>query len=174
MRTPGELVASVRHLASLPASFQRVKQVLDDPRGSGTQLAELIACDPGMSAAVLRVVNSAYFGIPGGVETVSHALWVLGMQRVHDIVLATSLATTFRGIPAAQMDMERYWRASVLRSVAARGAARLHGITDLERLLVEGLLADIGHLVMYLIPALAEQAGASPPRNRPLKPSGGH
>ena len=149
MSTPQELVACVEKLASLPAVYHRIRDLLDDPDSSMFELAEAVSSDTAITARVLRVVNSVLYGFPGKVETVSRAVNLMGMQQVHDLVLSTLVVAAFSGIRPARMHMGRFWSDSVLRGLAARAAARQLGMGDPERMFVEGLLADIGHLVMF-------------------------
>ena len=149
MPTALEIVTDIDRLASMPAVYHRVKQVIDDPNGSMGRLAEAMATDPAMTARILRIVNSPYYGYPGHIDTISRALSILGMQQVHDLVLAWAISATFVGIRPALMSMDSYWRNSVARAVAARQLAKRARFVNTERLFVEGLLSNIGHLVMY-------------------------
>jgi HD-like signal output (HDOD) protein len=149
MQSAQELVAGTVKLVTLPAVYLRVRHVVADPSTTLHDLTESVSADPGLSLRFLRIVNSAYFGLPRQVHTISHALSLLGMQQVHDIVLAASVATAFSGIEARQMSVSRFWF-----KCAKRG-----GSTDSERLFVLGLLSEIGHLVMYQrVPAQALEA----------------
>ncbi len=151
MSTPQELVACVEKLASLPAVYHRIRDLLDDPDSSVLELSEAVSSDVAITARVLRVVNSVLYGFPGKVETVSRAVNLMGMQQVHDLVLSTLVVSAFNGIRPVRMHMGRFWSDSVFRGLAARAAARRLGTGDPERMFVEGLLADIGHLVMFQV-----------------------
>jgi HD-like signal output (HDOD) protein len=157
--TAQELALRTTELVTLPAIYHRVKEVFDDPEGSVLDLAKVVVADPGITMRVLRVVNSVFYGFPGKVETMSRAVSVLGMQQVHDIVLATTVTAVFSGMRPERMDVTRFWRASAMRGLLSRAAAKSCGLLDAERLFVGGLLADIGHMVMYMhAPKQAEQA----------------
>ena len=151
MSTPQELVACIEKLASLPAVYHRIRDLLDDPDSSVLELAEAVSGDAAITARVLRVVNSVLYGFPGKVETVSRAVNLMGMQQIHDLVLSTLVVAAFNGIRPARMHMGRFWNDSVFRGLVARAAARRLGMGDPERMFVEGLLADIGHLVMFQV-----------------------
>ena len=60
-----------------------------------SDLAKAISIDPAMTARVLRVVNSAFYGFPREIETITRAVSILGMQSIHDMVLATSVTSVF-------------------------------------------------------------------------------
>jgi len=170
MLTAIDIVAQTERLASLPAAYLRVKRVIDDPNGSIAQVAAAMATDPAMTARILRVVNSPFFGFPGRIETVTRALNILGMQQVHDAVLAWAISSAFADVRSSVVPMAAFWRNSVVRALAARQLARRARFVDAERLFVEGLLSDIGHLAMYAqVPDLAIQAMEASRRSaRPL------
>jgi HD-like signal output (HDOD) protein len=157
--TANDLVSAGVKLVTLPGIYLQVKRVIDDPETSPQDLTRVLTTDPGMSARVLRLVNSAFWGFGGQIETVSRAVTLLGMLHVHDIVLATSVAVAFKGITPVRMDVPRFWRHSVFRALAANALARKAELSDMERVFVEGLLSDIGHMVLFQrVPELAAQA----------------
>lgn len=154
-----DMVAGIEELASLPAVYHQVRGVLDDPDSSINELSNVVSADAAITVRLLHVVNSVYFGLMSRVDTVSRAVSVLGMQQVHDIVLATSVSSMFKGMSPANMNMTRFWSNSVMRALIARTGAEMVRAGDLERYFVGGLLADLGHLVLYQVePMLAEQA----------------
>jgi HD-like signal output (HDOD) protein len=170
MSTVWEQVTAGAKLISLPDLYIRLRAVLNDPDFSMGDVAEVIGKDPGMTARLLRMVNSAFFGLSANIETVTRATSLLGTQQVHDLVLATSVAETFQGISSDRVDMNGFWRRSVRCGVAARLLAESCNVLDSERLFVAGLLRETGHLIMYqTVPELAlaamEQAAE---REQPL------
>jgi HD-like signal output (HDOD) protein len=159
MHSAQELVANIETLTSLPSVYVRIREQLDSPAGSITEVARLLSADPALTARLLHVVNSAFYGYGGQIDTVHRAVTVLGLQQVHDLVLAVSVASVFAGISPAHLDMSRFWRSSVMCGLASREIGRGNGLPTAERLFVVGLLADLGHLVMYqAIPSLAQEA----------------
>ncbi len=144
-----DLIASSIELLTLPEVFLRVKAIVEDPDTTALDLARVIAADPAMTARVLKLVNSAFLGVRGRVESVSRAVSLLGMFQVHDLVLASSVATTFERIDPKQVDVAGFWKHSVYRGLAATALARSGRLVDLGRVFTEGLLSDIGHMVMY-------------------------
>lgn len=159
MHSAQELVTNVVALASLPSVYLRVRDELDAPNGSTAAVAHAIGADPALSANLLRLVNSAFYGYGGKIDTITRAVTVLGIQQVHDLVLAASVSATFSVFAPRYLDMPRFWRGSVMRGLAAREIGRNQGLIGVERLFVIGLLADIGHLVMYqTLPELTRDA----------------
>lgn len=149
MRLAQELVASQERLASLPNLYYKVRQALEDPETDSSSLAELIASDPALTGALLHIANSAFYGFPRKIETLSRAITLIGLEQIGEIVLASTLAATFQGIRPQRMDMGRFWRGSIRRALLCREFSRSLGERDSERSFVVGLLSDMGHLVMY-------------------------
>lgn len=159
MATVWEQISENAQLPSLPEVYLRLKKVLDDPDSCMADVAEVVGSDPAMTARLLRMVNSAYFGLATDIDTVDRAVSLLGTQEVHDLVLAVSVAHSFAGMSNDVMDMPRFWRRSVFCGIAAKELAALCNVLDSDRLFVGGLLRDIGHLLMYQhAPAKAVQA----------------
>lgn len=155
------LIAESAALATLPTVFAKVKQVVDDPSTTAKDLTQVIALDPAMTARVLKLVNSAFWGFRGRVESVSRAIALLGMLQVHDLVLASAVATIFERVNPQLMDVGRFWRGSILRALAAAALAKRGGLVDIGRVFTEGLLGDIGHMVLYhSLPEAAAKARA--------------
>ncbi len=164
MHLAQELVAYVDRLATLPDVYLKVRAALDDPDVSIAEVADVIATDPSLTAALLRLANSAFYGYARKIESITRAVSLIGLEQVHDLVLATSVTAMFSGIRPQRMDMARFWRDSVRRGMLAREVARsVRGMSP-ERLFVAGLLADAGHLVMYVaVPDLMALVLDTPP-----------
>lgn len=162
MTNPTELAKHVTTLASLPEVYLRIRALIDDPRSSMAEVATIIGQDPGLTARLLRIANSALYGFAGRIATVSRAITMLGTQQVHDLVLATSVTRAFSRISPALVDMDRFWRESIHCGLLNRSLGARCNVLDVERLFVEGLLRDVGHLVLYReLPDLAAQALAA-------------
>lgn len=169
MHSAQELVSQVDSLASIPAVYHRICELMDSPDSSMFEIARLISADPGLTVRLLRVVNSAMFGYRGTVDSVQRAAQILGLQQVHDIVLGVSLQTVVGGLRPSGVDIDRYWRQSMMCALCARQIAREGVHTAPERMFIIGLLANIGHLVMYqTAPALVAQAERAAAQGEPL------
>jgi HD-like signal output (HDOD) protein len=159
MQTAEQLIASSVNLVTPPVIFARVKSLVDDPNSTSADLAQAIATDPAMSARVLKLVNSAFWGVRGGVDSLSHAVSLLGMNQIHDLVLASSVIGTFDRVRPELMDVTKFWRAGVFRSLAATALARKSGVSDVGRVFTQALMSDLGHMVLYIkTPELAALA----------------
>jgi HD-like signal output (HDOD) protein len=159
MNTTLKEVTKAAKLISLPEVYFRLKSILEEPDFSMAEVAVIISHDPAITVRLLRMVNSSLYGFRKKIETVSHAVSLLGTVQVQDIVLASSVAHAFKGMSSDVMDMQQFWQRSVHCAVATRQLAALCSGCDKERLFVAGLLHDVGHLVMYqAIPDLSRRA----------------
>lgn len=159
LTTPEQLVHTCTKLYTLPEIYLEVKKVIDNPASTMADLSRVISLDPAMSATVLKLVNSAFYGMPRKVETISRAVGIVGMQAIHDLALAVAVTKTFSGIHQQVMSMKVFWANSFFSGIAARELARKCFLIDSERMFVEGLLREIGHLILYQhMPEEAEQA----------------
>ncbi len=159
MPLASELVQSCTTVLTLPEIYFRVRDVVDDPKSTMDDLAEVLKLDPAISARLLRIVNCPLYGFPKQIDTISRAVTIVGRQAINDLVTATTVGRTFSGMPIQLMDVSMFWRKSVLCALLARRIATACGIEDSERFFLEGLLRDIGHLVLYqTIPQRAQSA----------------
>ena len=123
---------------------------MDDPEGSFDKISDIIATDPGLSVRLLRIVNSAYFGFPSQIETVSHAIGVVGLEQLNNLVISTVIMERFKGIPDSVINMESFWKHSIACGLAAKIISSHSGEVNTEKFFVAGMLHDIGRLIIAL------------------------
>lgn len=143
------LVNSANQLFTLPTVYYQVDAAINDPVSTATRIGRIISEDAGLSARLLRMVNSAFFGLHSRIDTISRAVTVIGTHQLRDLILATSVIESFRGIPESLVDMESFWRHSIACGVTARIMATYLREANVERFFVGGLLHDVGSLLMY-------------------------
>jgi len=136
-------------LVSLPTIFFQIQRAINHPSSSSTDIAKALCTDQGLSARLLRIANSAFYGFPQRVESVDQAIRVIGTRQLHDLVLATVVLTQFRGVDAKLVTMKSFWQHSFACGIAARSLATLRRESNVEHFFVAGLLHDIGSLVLY-------------------------
>ena len=147
------------NLITLPDIYWRLKEILHSHDYSLQDIAQLIVYDPGLTARLLKIVNSAYFGFAAQIDTVNHAVSILGVQQIEDLILTTAIADALGDYECEHLDVRHFWLRSVYRAIAARDLAGECNLMDGERMFVAGLLSGIGHLIMYQsVPVLAQQA----------------
>ena len=151
MITSEELVSRSVKLISLPDVYIRLKAVIETPNSSMSDIAMVISHDPALTARLLKLVNSSFYGFTGSIDTVTHAINILGTRQVEELVFATTFASSLSSTRFSShvMNMYDFWFNSVYCAVTARLLAFHCDDIDTERPFVSGLLHDIGHLVLY-------------------------
>ena len=154
-----ELVKMADKMVSFPEIHMRISQMLDDPDCDMGKLGDVISFDPGLTAQILRVANSPFYGLSKEVNTVAHALTVVGLSKLRYMLLATSAVKTFDGIPNELVSMEDFWLHSLYCALAAKILAEKIKGVQADAVFVSGLLHDIGQLVLFnQLPELARDA----------------
>ncbi|HEY9051961.1 MAG TPA: HDOD domain-containing protein [Gammaproteobacteria bacterium] len=150
--TAQTLVKESIELISLPDVYVRLRDVMASPNSSMADIAQVIVHDPAITARLLKLVNSPFFGLAYKVDTMTHAINLLGLQQVHDLVLATVVVDSFSGFTNDYLNIYDFWFKGVYCAVTARLLAyHCDAIEDTERPFIAGLLHNIGHLVCYQI-----------------------
>ena len=161
-----ELVRDHIQLVSLPEVCMQVQTVADDPLSTADQMGLVIGQDPALTARLLKLVNSAYFGFPAKVETVSRAVALVGLRQLRTLALAVSAVELFDRVPAEQVSMVSFWSHSIYCGLLCRELAAACRVLHGERLFVAGLLHDIGRLMIYTHrPGAAEKIHRQVDRN---------
>ncbi len=149
MHTAQTLVRDSIELISLPDVYLQLRNVIYSPNTTMSDVAQIIVHDPAITARLLKIVNSSFFGFPSKVDTVTHAINLLGTQQVHDLVLATVVIDSFSGFANDSLNIYDFWFNSVHCAVTARLLAYYCENLDTERPFIAGLLHKIGHLITY-------------------------
>ncbi|WP_295758302.1 HDOD domain-containing protein [Undibacterium sp.] len=156
------VITEVESLFALPDAAIQLSALLSDPDTTNIQIVDIISIDPALSARVLKLVNSAYFGLNESVGTISRAVAVLGRSPLHSLVLATSAGLAFENMSSELVDMEKFWKRSVYAALAAGSLASRGGPRLRERVFLAALLHQVGQLVMYHhLPEISNQVLAA-------------
>lgn len=149
MTTPQELVSDINDLMSLPEIYLRIRDAINHPLSTLSNVAAVAGQDANITARILRIANSSFFGFAEDITTLTRAISIMGLSQLQDLVLSISVVRSFVGVPNELINMKEFWTNSVFCAVAARSIADHCNVLDSERLFVSGLLHDIGHLVIY-------------------------
>ncbi len=143
------LLEDVRELVSPPQIHFALLEVLNDPNSESRDIAEVITVDPSLSARLLKIVNSPYYGLAKRVDTLSRAVTVIGKRDLFHLAVAVTAASTFARLPSTLVNMDTFWGHSVLTAMISRELAKVCDVLHPERLFVAGLLHDMGSLLLY-------------------------
>jgi len=139
------LVEEIAELQPLPTIAAQVLQIAEGETFSAHELAQAISSDPALTARVLRVANSAYYGFPRRITTIRDAVVLLGFRQVRSTLLATCV---MRSMPSYDgIDAFTFWRHSVSIGLLAELAARAVG-THQEEAFTAGVLHNVGRLAL--------------------------
>ncbi|MFQ6047984.1 MAG: HDOD domain-containing protein [Phycisphaerae bacterium] len=143
-------LAGVGELATLPEVTVKIIELVEDPKSSARDLQRVMKSDAALSARILKVVNSAFYGLPGQISTVDRAIVLLGMSAVKNIAIAASMGRLFRRSKlASKFSAKDLWKHSLAVASASRMIVKALGQAGLEEAFVAGLIHDVGLLVEH-------------------------
>lgn len=143
------ILATVKSVPSLPSVVMKLRKYLNDPDVSFDELAKVIQYDPGLTANVLQLANSAYFGWSGTIKSVKDAITRLGTNRIFQMVLCMSVAPMVsKPIKGYDMDAGSLWEHSIAAAVCAEQLALALKLENAEDAFTAGMLHDIGKVVL--------------------------
>jgi putative nucleotidyltransferase with HDIG domain len=151
---PARVIARIDDLPTLPRTVLRITEMVNDPKSSAKDLARVITDDQVLTARLLKLVNSSFYGFPQRISTVTAAIVLLGFDAIRNLLLTTSVFDLFavrnKKIKLAQ---ETYWDHSLGCAVGAKVIGSYLRHDKIEELFVAGLLHDIGKIVeMMFLP----------------------
>ena len=153
-----DLLAKLQDIPTLPMVAMKVNELINDPNSSGADIADVMKKDQVLTAKVLRLVNSAYYAVPGGVTDVQRALAFLGFNTVAQLVLSLSVFSAFspegsaqETVAAGEFSMLEFWRHALGTAVCAEIIAKRLDFSKPEEAFACGLLHDIGKLALHQV-----------------------
>lgn len=140
-----DVAAGRVELPTIPRVVQRLIAALRDPEVDTRRIGESLAQDPVLSAKVLRLANSSFFGGQRSIASIEAAVAMIGTQALNRLIVACGVSASFKSIPG--IDLRAFWRDAVVAGTAAgKLAPRLAG--DAEEAYICGLLHATGHLIL--------------------------
>ena len=146
------IVGKINNLPTPSAVFTEITRMVSDPNIATCDIANLISRDPALSAKVLKLTNSSFYGIPRTITNVKQAIVILGLEAVKSLVLSASVFDMFsKKYDLDKIFLERFWKHSLSVAFMARIVSRIQKSSldiDTEMTFSEGLLHDIGKLII--------------------------
>jgi HD-like signal output (HDOD) protein len=145
-----DALGSIDRLPTMPAVFRNLEAALAEPNVSANRLGGIIEQDMGMTAKILKIVNSAFFGLRRSISSPSEAVTYLGIDTIKGLVLVNSIFERAEPLGTRHLAMEDLWRHSLDTATAAKAIALAQGLSraQAEEVFVAGVLEDLGILVL--------------------------
>lgn len=147
---PNSINARLEAFPALPAIVSRIMAVVANPESSANDLMQVVLPDQSMCTAILKVANSAFFGIPREVSTIERAVVVLGFEEVKNIVIGKAIFSSFpKMTKQTRHSVGLFWEHTFTCGLASKIIAEQLNLSASE-LFLAGLIHDIGKLAMFL------------------------
>jgi len=154
-----QLISRSSGVYVLPSVYSEFNRKLQEPNTTNNQLADIIQFDAGLTAFLLKLVNSAFYGFPSRISSISHAISIIGRKELATLVLGKSVIDVFSKINVKSKVLNAHWEQSLACALFARQIAKMNKVSDdlPESFFVAGLIHGIGKLVIWdAYPQLAE------------------
>ncbi len=145
--TPELILNQSGELPALPKAACHIMAVIEDPKTTATRLEKALAMDQTLTAKVLRIANSPFYGAVREIRTVSEAIVRLGFVTIRNWTVVTATKSVFLA-PGAGALYQKIWRQSVLSAMASQLVGQAVGTREPEGLFIGGLMQNIGQLVL--------------------------
>jgi putative nucleotidyltransferase with HDIG domain len=137
-------IENIGALPTVPGTLKRISAIIEKPRVTLDEISHFVSNDPALTTKVLKMVNSAAYGFPGRISSVSHAIMLLGLNVVKGLLLGISVFEIMEKV------MSGLWNHSLACAVASRMIAEKKGVKDPEEISIAGLLHDLGKVILIL------------------------
>jgi putative nucleotidyltransferase with HDIG domain len=149
-----KLLEKLEDIPTLPVVAMKVNELINDPNSSGADIAAVLKKDQVLTAKILKLVNSSYYAVPGGVGDVQRALAFLGFNTVAQLVLGLSVFSMFKTFDdEGSFSMLDFWKHALGTAVCSEILAKRLKVSKPEEAFTCGLLHDIGKLVLHEVDA---------------------
>lgn len=148
MMSSQDIIAKVGDLPSLPTVAARINAEIDNEAMSAKLLAAIIAEDSSLAARILRLANSAFYGMPRQIASIDKAVMVLGFDTVKNLALSLSIFSFFKQGLSPAIDVLGLWNHSLGTAVSARAIVARTNPKLADQAFLLGILHDIGKIVL--------------------------
>lgn len=143
------MVGKINELPTLPQAVYKIIQVINNPNASVGQVAAALSEDMSLSLRVLRLANSGYYAVPGGVTSIDRAVTALGLDSVSQLVFTAAVFTQLDLQSTHAFKIREFWKHSLGVAIASEKIAREIGNRDTALIYLSGLCHDVGKLIYY-------------------------
>ncbi len=140
---------NIDNLPTLPIVAQQILKLIASPNSNMEQIANVITKDQAITAKVIKLTNSAFYGLRNRISSIKHAIVILGLNTIKNLVLGVSVVKTFEDNARTSIfDREQFWLHAFSTALGARLIAGYLGKENIEDYFLAGLLHDIGILAI--------------------------
>jgi putative nucleotidyltransferase with HDIG domain len=139
------MIMSASDLPTIPVVATKVMQLIENESASAEELAKVVASDPAVAARVLKISNSSFYGCQRQIQTLSHAIMVLGFSTLKSLVVAASVKQVYKPYGLTE---KMLWEHSFGAGLAARVIANSTRLVNEEEAFLGGLFHDIGKIIL--------------------------
>jgi HD-like signal output (HDOD) protein len=136
-------------LPEIPSIVFELNEVIANPLSSAEDIAQVVHRSPSLTALLLKIVNSPFYGFPSKIDKISLAVTLIGTREVSGLALGISIISLFNNIPKEILSMYSFLRHSLACGIISRILAAHKSIPQTEQMFVSGLLHDLGRLILY-------------------------
>jgi len=136
-------------LPEIPSIVFQLNEAIADPLSTAESIAQVVNKSSSLTAILLRIVNSSFYGFPSKIDKVSRAVSMIGTREISSLALGISTITIFKDIAKEIIDMQSFFKHSYACGIISRILAAKKNMQNTEQLFVSGLLHDIGRLIIY-------------------------
>jgi putative nucleotidyltransferase with HDIG domain len=143
------ITLEVEAFPGMPATAAKLLPLFDNPDSTPSEVENIVKYDPGLTANILKLTNSAYFGIPTKVSSIKQAVILLGWKRLMQVVTTICMSPLMKkAVPGYDLRSGELWQHSIAVSVAAELLVKALKIPDADEVFTAGLLHDVGKLIL--------------------------
>lgn len=137
----------IKGISPLPGVVTKVTQMLDDPKTSMEAVGKVIMMDPGLVTTLLRIVNSAFYGLRSQAKTITQGLVILGTKKIKELVLVAGIMEKFKDLP--KDEASRFWNRGILAAQWSKELGAYLKLADVDLLFINGFIHNIGELIVF-------------------------
>jgi HD-like signal output (HDOD) protein len=143
-----DAVKKVNSFATLPEVTSKIIATVEDPKSTAGTLHKIVSHDPALVTRIMKVVNSAFYGLPGQIGSIERAIVLLGLNAIKNIAVAASLGQLFRGAKLCDgFTPKDLWTHCIAVGVTARELARQMKLPVADEAFLAGMIHDVGLLI---------------------------
>lgn len=136
-------------LPEVPSIVFELNEIISNPMSSAGEIAQVINRSPSLAATLLKIVNSAFYGLRSKIDSIARAVMLMGSKEVSNLAMGITIMETFKDIPPEIMDVASFLEHNLACGTVTRILAAHSKIAQTEQLFVSGMLHDIGRLILY-------------------------